>query len=96
MPNRGLGQRLSNLQRVPVRLHYRRRLNALRTLSAQGLLQLIHGNRIQMSNLQKECCQHGSPMAETDPRDRKSADARAVLEYTCDHPMQRLLCKVIG
>jgi hypothetical protein len=47
----------------------------MRTLPAQGMLQGLHGDSVQMPNVQEECRQHGATVAEADPGNRKSANA---------------------
>lgn len=84
------------MQRLLIHIIHSCGLNALRTLSAQRVLQHVHADCVQVPNLQEECSQYGSTMAQADAGDREPADARAVLEYPCYHPMQRLLSQVLG
>lgn len=67
--------RVSHLHRLPLHLIRSRRFHAVRALYAQAMLYLVHGNRIQVSNLQEECRENGPAVAEVDFGNRESAHA---------------------
>lgn len=69
---------MSHLHRLPFHIVCGCRLNAVRALHAQTLLHAVHGDRIQVSNMQEECRKDGLAMAQIDIGHRSAAHARAV------------------
>jgi len=69
---------MSHLYRLPLHIICSRRLDALWALHAQAMLYTVHGNRIQVSDLQEECREDGPAVAQIDIGNRSAAHARAV------------------
>ena len=87
---------MSHMHRLSLHLVCGCRLDALWALHAQAMLYIVHGNRIQVPDLQKECREDGLAMAQIDVGNRGPAHAGAIREHPSDCPMQRLLKKVFG
>lgn len=59
-------------------------------LPSQDMLHAVHGNSVQVSDLQKVRCQHGAAVAQTRARHRSSADAGPTTRHQSDGTVQRL------